>query len=336
MILAIVCCSAHAKLAGVDEPVPAATVRPFLRSHCHDCHGPDATETGAAFRIDRLAGSFDQRESFNRWLKVFRKLEAGEMPPKDEPRPLKAGLTRVTEWIEQQLIVADRKRQERDGRVVLRRLNRFEYENTIRDLFAIDVDLKDLLPEDRTAHGFDNIGEALNVSSVLLERDLEAADVALDSAIVTAPRPETKKNRYSYLDERRVKDHKSYKRLDDALVFFSAGYSPTEINQFRAPAAGRYRVRVSAYAHQSDRPVTYRVYGADQNGAFLAGYFDANLDPTIAEFTVSRGFRKTIRVVPYGTRVSKWNQAASEKGPGLAVQWVEIEGPLIEQWPPRS
>ena len=258
------------------------------------------------------------------------------MPPKGEPRPKPAQRKEVLATLRSGLLAADRARQKREGRTVLRRLNRYEYENTIRDLLAIDVDLKELLPEDTSAHGFDNIGEALNVSSVLLERYLEAADKALDAAIVTGPRPETQKGRYSYLDERRVKDHKSYKKLDDALVFFSAGYSPTEINQFRTKAVGEYRVRVSAYAHQSDEPITFRVYGADDAGTFLAGYFDAGVRPTIHEMTVRLGFRKTIRVVPYGTRITKWNQAASEKGPGLAVQWVEIEGPLIDQWPPES
>ncbi|MBC8291154.1 MAG: DUF1592 domain-containing protein [Planctomycetes bacterium] len=258
------------------------------------------------------------------------------MQPKGEPRPKPAELTRILADLRSRLLAADRERQKREGRTVLRRLNRYEYENTIRDLFAIDIDLKDLLPEDTSAHGFDNIGEALTVSSVLLGRYLEAADMALDAAIVTGPRPETRKGRYSYLDERRVKDHKSYRRLDDALVFFSAGYSPTEINQFRTKVAGEYRVRVSAYAHQSEEPVTFRVYGADDAGAFLAGYFDAGVKPTVHEMTVRLGYRKTVRVVPYGTRISKWNQADVEKGPGLAVQWVEVEGPLIDQWPPES
>ena len=333
-VIAVFLLCIGARLEGQDEITISPTLRPVLLTFCQDCHGPSDQQGG--FRVDELSASLSDPGHFADWLGVYRKLEAGEMPPKGEPRPKPAQMKEVLAALRSGLLSADRARQKREGRTVLRRLNRYEYENTIRDLLAIDVDLKELLPEDTAAHGFDNIGEALNVSSVLLERYLEAADKALDAAIVTGPRPEIQKGRYSYLDERRVKGHKSYKKLDDALVFFSAGYSPTEINQFRTKAAGEYRVRVSAYAHQSDEPVTFRVYGADDAGTFLAGYFDAGAKPTVHEMTVRLGFRKTIRVVPYGTRITKWNQAASEKGPGLAVQWVEIEGPLIDQWPPES
>lgn len=309
-------------------------VRSFLQKHCHDCHGADDPETG--FRVDNLPARFDHRDSFSRWLKLFHKIDSGEMPPKDVVRPTPAEVNQVSNWLKKTLVDADRRRLDRDGRVVLRRLNRYEYEQTIRDLFAIDVDLKELLPEDSTLHGFDNIGEALNVSSVLMERYLEAADVALDAAIVTGLRPESNKKRYFYLDEKRVNKHKSYKQLDDAVVFFSNPYSPTEIGQFRARTPGQYRIRVSAYAHQSESPVTFRIYGEDARGSYLGGYFDAGQDPTVVELTMRLGLRKTVKVVPYGTRVSKWNDAANEKGPGLAAQWVEIEGPLNEQWPPES
>jgi mono/diheme cytochrome c family protein len=307
--------------------------RPFVAAHCLECHGEEAPEGG--FRLDNLAAQFSGRQHAQ-WLKVLKKLKANEMPPKGQPRPKPAEQSKITAWIERNLIAADRNRQQTEGRTVLRRLNRVEYQNTINDLFAIDVDVKDLLPEDNSSHGFDNIGEALNISSVLLERYLEAADVALEAATVTGPRPKTVKGRFSYKNERRVKDHKSYKPVDDAIVFFSAGYSPTEINQFRATHSGTYRIRISAYAYQSDQPVSFRVYGAYGGAKHLAGYFDANPKPTVVELTTRIGYRETIRVVPYGTVIHKWNQAANEKGPGLAVQWVEIEGPIINKWPPES
>jgi hypothetical protein len=330
--------SAESVIKAAEQPKrgtpPINDVRSFLQKHCHDCHGDDDPEAG--FRIDTLSAEFDQRDSFSRWLKLFHKIDSGEMPPKDAASPPQAELEQMSNWLKKTLVDADRRRLNRDGRVVLRRLNRYEYEQTIRDLFAINVDLKELLPEDSTSHGFDNIGESLNVSSVLMERYLETADVALDAAIVTGLRPETKKKRYFYLDEKRVNKHKSYKQLDDAVVFFSNPYSPTEIRQFQARTPGQYRVRVSAYAHQSDAPVAFRIYGEDARGSYLGGYFDAGQEPTVVELTMRLAFRKTVKVVPYGTRISKWNDAVNEKGPGLAAQWVEIEGPLYEQWPPES
>ena len=81
------------------------------------------------------------------------------------------------------------------GRVVLRRLNRVEYENTVRDLLGIDIELKELLPADGSADGFDNVGEALHTSSFLMEKYLEAADTALNVAI--ANRPSRRRSRSS-------------------------------------------------------------------------------------------------------------------------------------------
>ena len=86
--------------------------------------------------------------------------------------------------------------------MVLRRLNRAEYENTVRDLLGVDVDLKDLLPADTSANGFDNGAEALHVSSFLMEQYLEAADKVLDAAIANGPQPSMIKKRFDIKDEK--------------------------------------------------------------------------------------------------------------------------------------
>ena len=91
------------------------------------------------------------------------------------------------------------------GRTTYRRLNRTEYENTICDLLGIDTELRELLPADSSAAGFDNVGDGLRVSSFLLERYLETADRALDIAISNSPRPALRKQRFSLKEERLVK-----------------------------------------------------------------------------------------------------------------------------------
>src|SRR6185295_11002531 len=87
-----------------------------------------------------------------------------------------------------------------EGRTVLRRLNRVEYENTVRDLFAVNVAVKEILPEDATANGFDNVGAALNISPVLMERYLEAADAVLSAAIVPVHKLPSKTERFDLYD----------------------------------------------------------------------------------------------------------------------------------------
>ncbi|MGC3968112.1 MAG: DUF1587 domain-containing protein [Pirellulales bacterium] len=91
------------------------------------------------------------------------------------------------------------------GRVAARRLNRIEYENTLRDLLGVDVTVRDSLPADTVTDGFDNQSSALHTSSFLLDRYLDAADVGLDAAIANRPRPTLFKKRIRFQDERVVK-----------------------------------------------------------------------------------------------------------------------------------
>ena len=186
---------------------------------------------------------------------------------------------------------AETARQKAEGRVVLRRLNRTEYQNTMHDLLGVDSDLKSLLPEDTTALGFDNIGEALHLSSVLMERYLEAADAALDEVFVKGDRPETKKWHVTMVPNKIRTDLPKGKRdyrlarmlilPDDTTVFVSSGsYQPVSLDQFRAPVAGRYHIRISSYARNSDgKPITFAWYCGAFDGAnantHIAGIFDA-------------------------------------------------------------
>jgi len=239
---------------------------------------------------------------------------------------------------------ADRERSE--GRVVLRRLNRVQYENTVRDLLAIDVDLKDLLPEDTAAYGFDTVAEALKISPVLMESYLEAADAALDAAIAGKPLPATKKERYRFQDEQMVvRNPRLHLIRDDAVVFFNPGPRAAPLLGFRPSARGRYRFRISASGYQTNRPMTMAVYGGDiagrEGAAHLIGYFDVPSDrPAVVTFEDRLGPpRETIKLVPYGLGNGIYQgggDASSYRGPGLAVQWVEIEGPLGGEWPPES
>lgn len=232
-------------------------------------------------------------------------------------------------------------------RAVLRRLNRAEYQNTVRDLLGIDVDLKELLPLDSSAGGFDNVGEALHISSFLMDRYLDAADRALNVAIANLPQPPLVKKRYSLKDERLVKTttEKVYLDRDDSLVMFSSSpWNAITVGQFYPSDRGRYRIRISAFGHQSDgKPVTYRVDAGPMlmgTKNHLVSYFDAEAaKPTVIEFVDHFEARNHIRISPYGlagAQVVTKVGADKYEGPGLGIAWVEVEGPLHETWPPES
>jgi hypothetical protein len=320
-------------------------VRPFLSRHCLECHGEKKPK--GDLRLDLLAPDFSGKAGRQRWSDVRERVTSGAMPPERKPRPPAREIEALARWIDGKILEAEAARRAAEGRVVLRRLNRVEYENTVRDLLAIEIDLQDLLPPDTPAHGFDNVGEALHVSSFLMERYLEAADKALSVAIASRPRPPTVKKRISLKDERVVKTatERVYRPLDDALVMFSSSaWNSIVVGQSYPPDRGLFRYRISASGFQSaGKPVVYRVDAGPMlmgTKNHLVGYFDAPAgEPAVAEFVEHQEARSHIRISPYGlagAQVVNKVGAADYTGPGLAVQWVEVEGPLHETWPPAS
>jgi hypothetical protein len=323
----------------------------FISRHCLECHG--AKKPKGNLQLDRLSRDFADTASREHWLTVLKRLQAGEMPPKSKPRPPEQEVRALSDWIKMKAEAALAARRA-EGRVVLRRLNRVEYENTVRDLLGVTVDLKDTLPLDASAHGFDNVGEALHVSSFLMERYLEAADMALNLAIANGPQPTTIKKRYSLKDQHQVKiaSEKVFRRLGDTVVLFSSSpWQAVIVSHFYPPDRGKYRFRIFASGFQSaGKPVTYRV-DAGLMGMVgksrLVGYFDAPADkPAILEFVEHMEARATIRILPYGSQFLPYGLAPAQvvhkigadkyQGPGLAVQWVDVEGPLNDSWPPAS
>ena len=166
--------AAGAAASEAPPAVPAGgdPVGPFLARHCLDCHEGDKPK--GDFRLDRLSRDLTDPAVRERWLTVLERVRAGEMPPEKKPRPAADEVRGLSDWVDAGVKAADARRAA-EGRAVLRRLNRVEYENTVRDLLAIDIDLRDMLPADSPAHGFENVGDALHTSSFLMERYLDAA-----------------------------------------------------------------------------------------------------------------------------------------------------------------
>ena len=194
--------------------------------------------------------------------------------------------------------------------MVLRRLNRAEYENTVRDLLGVDVDLKDLLPADTSANGFDNSAEALHVSSFLMEQYLEAADRVLDAAIANGPQPWMIKKRFDIKDEKSVKPKGSvYRHLDDGVAIFSSWVSANiQVTLWQFYAHGPRQVplphlRLRLPDRQAGHlPRDGRAGLAGVTEQRLVGYFDAPADkPTVVEFVEQSGAARTrIRIVADG------------------------------------
>jgi mono/diheme cytochrome c family protein len=314
----------------------ATHIRPFLDKHCIDCHGTDSAKAG--LRLDSLAPAFADADRERLWIKVLERLEAGDMPPRKRPRPLPADRNQIVSWINDRLLEADRRAQPPRGSLALRRLTRLQYENTVHDLLAIDVALKDRLPEDKRAFGFDNIGDALNLSPAQLEAYLEAADASLDAAIVKRPRPETWKRRFSRLNA--TGDFAGILDLEDAVVLFGRdSFGPPLYNYIKEDGWYRFRLLASAYqSHADPVEISVRSHDLRSGNHALVGYFEAPANaPTVIEFvyrlTSGSYVNFAAHKLPYAPRTRNIKEYS---GPGLAVQWLEVEGPLIDSWPPTG
>ena len=181
--LALCLALSFAPLAGVcaAEADPLAQFRkdiqPLLKEYCYDCHGDGAKKGNVAF--DELKSS-EAVLDHELWLKALRSVRAGLMPPEKKPKPSATERAKLEEWIKYAAFGIDPKNPD-PGRVTVRRLNRVEHRNTIRDLVGHDVRVEEELPPDDTGYGFDNIGDVLSISPLLLEKYMQAAEVIVSS-----------------------------------------------------------------------------------------------------------------------------------------------------------
>ena len=179
-------------------PLALSAIEPaaFFEKHCVQCHGPKKQK--AKLRLDTLNWTPAGSGNLETWREIADKLELGEMPPEDEPQPPPAERTAILKWIGSKLATASTPEP-----VLLRRLNRAQYRNTLRDLLQVDVFAEDpttAFPSDDKDHGFDNIGATLQMSDFLLRQYLKVARLAVDRATFEGERPEPKT--YTLLDEK--------------------------------------------------------------------------------------------------------------------------------------
>ena len=226
-----------------DDAVFASAITPLLSKYCAECHGKekpkaelDLTKYGDAASVGR-----DRKV----WERVAEFVETGEMPPKDKPKPTAEEVNALVEWIEAKVSTFDCKLETDPGRVTMRRLNRTEYDNTVRDLIGLDLRLANDFPSDDVGYGFDNIGDVLTISPILMEKYLAAAEKIADAAIVT--------DRRTLGPEKRVKG-KEFPQQPGGHATDNGWEMPSNAEatvEFDAPSAGEYDVRIRAFGHQA-------------------------------------------------------------------------------------
>ncbi len=328
-------------VAGQPVPTHAAD---FLQNYCWECHD-DQTAT-AKLSLEALAPHFVDA----RWVRVYDRLVEGQMPPSDASQPSPEERKQFADWLRGELYAASRAKQQAEGRVMLRRMNRTEYEHTLHDLLGITVPLKELLPEDSPTGGFDTVSSGLETSATHLVRYQEAAERALDAALpgrpVTCERTrqtglEYVKSRYP-IHQQMIEPFIRYE--GETMVLCARLYKHMTIQTVAAPVAGRYRVRAAVRAVNTDGRALPVLIGKILPDRFdhekllhIIDFQDAPADETKVievEVTLPQGekvyleapdlasfhdIKKSLNDAPVGDDFA---------GPGLAIEWIELEGPL--------
>src|SRR3989475_5876939 len=384
---------------GAARDLPRAS-RQFVEQYCLECHDADTKKGG----LDLTALKFEPANStnFSTWVLVHDRVSNGEMPPKKKARPDSAEAEAFIKSLASSLTEAEQARAAKEGRATQRRLNRYEYENALRDLLhAPWLQVRNSLPEDGEANRFNKSGDALDVSHVQMARYLGAADYALRQAMATqAEPPQPKVRRYYARDQRSYTGPMKFsvfntaperatfpvlgfegqpdvragkapitagtndpvlRELEGVGVVASA-YEPIEpkFNQFKAPVAGHYKLRFNAYSvwvgpgennkwfipnldniskGRRDEPVTITAEIPPRLLRHL-GKFDITPEPQIHELDVWLLAGEMIR--PDAGRLfrsrpgaGRWQNPLAEKDgqPGVVFRWLEVEGPIYDQWP---
>ncbi|MCF7787888.1 MAG: DUF1592 domain-containing protein [Prosthecobacter sp.] len=366
---------------------------PQIDKSCIECHDKDTTKGS----LDLTALPFDLTNpaTRDRWIRIHDRVEKGEMPPKSEDLP-KEQRAELVKSLSTSITTADHADILAHGRGPLRRLNRDEYEQNLRDILQLpDLDIRDILPEDREGHRFNKTTDMLDMSRVQLVAYLDAAEAALHTAMTTeaAPPPAIKyravgtdlfpgtgtfgnreamffarDNKAMEFKGQRDKSEKDVAKDEtiEMALFRSASwpYLGTP-KHFTAKRTGNYKVRFSARAVLQQPgyvitpathpvPMTFRTRkpaGVDiinevhDSGGIL------DIQPTQRVFETTVRLRQgeaieysllgqpmPLAMNPNGSAPTYRYPPFPEGGqPGIAVQWLEIEGPIESQtWPPPS
>ncbi|NND99903.1 MAG: DUF1592 domain-containing protein, partial [Pirellulaceae bacterium] len=320
-----------------------SALAPFFEKYCNDCHADGAAEGG--FRLEAVGPDLSDEASFATWERVFDRVRTGEMPPPDASAVSDADRSNFIKRLGSPLHQTHAKSKG----TVYRRLNRREYQNTLNDIFGSNLDLESMLPEDGRSHEFDNVGQSLSISMVHLQQYISAIDLVMESAIATSvdkPIVTVKHANYADTDEGKKHIGTAWKKLDDgAVVFFrELGYPSGMLRTANTNQPGWYKIRVTGYAYQSDKPITFAIGATTfQRGAERPTFAYQSMppgDPTTVEIDAWIDSRYMVEITPWGiadeTNAIRENGIDGYQGPGLAILNVDLEGPLLEQFPSRG
>ena len=230
---------------------------------CIQCH--DGSQDNR-LDLSQLGTDLSDRKAFAMWVRIHDRMAAGEMPPADEPRPDDTLLKQSLKTISANLTKQNKADQETNGRTVLRRLTRTELQHTLNDLLLTHLDLSEILPPENSSSDFDTIAIEQGLSPLHVRAYIDAADAAIEGAITVGPEPESENRVFVYQQQKSTRNHLDKKNqnqdkvvlleLEDSVVMFQTLAYLFQLDDFHIQETGVYRIKATAAAYQTDRPVT--------------------------------------------------------------------------------
>lgn len=299
----------------------------FFSTYCFGCHGDKKQKADLSLQA-HLGTGLPLAADREIWAEAIELMIEGEMPPENKPQPSPELRTAMIADLTARVAVFDASVPDTPGRVTVRRLNREEYNRTIRDLLAIDFRPADDFPPDEVSFGFDNIGDALTISPLLMEKYLDAAEAIADQVIVTKPTgwpPVTrmageKLKRLSYEG-----DESNLRAERGRLGLFREGEGQMA---FDAPADGEYRIRIRAYQDRAGPEPASMAIKLNQEELERVDVINQSDRPMT--FTRKVSMKRGAQLIAAGYM----NNFNSDGDRNLFVQWIEVEGPLGSPAPP--
>lgn len=332
-------------------------VKPILAQACFGCHGE--TKQEADLRLDKLDPNLVTGSDAETWHDVLNRLNRGEMPPEDAKPLSDQQHQTVVDWLTAELRRAAESRQGNDRRVVLRRLTRYEYNNTMRDLLGVELDYaKNLPPDSVSKEGFKNNGATLGISPLQIEIYLDAARAGLEKAIVVGEKPRVFSHRADKSEQIRKAKRAASNRLHVGDRFL--------MRMLEFPREGEVVVRVrasAAVAEDAPFPRMRIAMGlradvkAPEKTLAEVDVTATESEPGVFEFHARieqfplpghnpkyPGFQITVyHGKPSAAKPKKNNkqnkndvEAIDLRQPAIIVHSIEFEGPTLESWPPPS
>jgi hypothetical protein len=298
-------------------------IKPLLEKYCYDCHS-DGTDKGD-FTLDEQTDYAAMRADFVLWDHVRQQLITHVMPPEKKDKPTLQERDDLVAWIDDSVFWFDPTKPD-PGHVTARRLNRTEFNNTIRDLLYVDTRPAKEFPPDDSGYGFDNIGDVLSLSPMLMEKYLRASqEVAADAFDVSTP-----EHADVELTAKKMWSHKGKTDESDGVRWF---HSEAEaMGKFTAPASGSYLVTVNVAATEAGNEpakIALRVNGKDVSTYDVKTRWKDDKGPwqRITQTIQLNAGESRISVAFLNDHSDPMNPDASKRDRNVALDKIDIQGP---------